>query len=122
MYKDTNGILCAYESQKDVPFNIKRVFTVAAKYGEVRGNHAHKKCSQLLVCISGGIKVLTDNGYKQREFNLKDMGQGLIVPPGVWASQKYTKKNSLLMVLCDQAYEAEDYIRSYEEFKLFIKR
>ena len=50
-----NGALCAYETGDKVPFVIKRVFTVNAQQGDVRGNHAHSECTQLLVCVSGAV-------------------------------------------------------------------
>ena len=45
------------------------------------------------------------------------MGKGLLIPAGIWAFEKYINEGSVLMVLCDQAYEKDDYIFNYEEFK-----
>jgi dTDP-4-dehydrorhamnose 3,5-epimerase-like enzyme len=109
--------LYVYETGSLLPFDIKRVFTVISKVGIIRGNHAHKKCSQLLVCVSGEIEVITDNGNQEVAYKLSDMSQGLLIPPGIWASQKYLEQNSVLMVLCDALYDAGDYIHNYDYFK-----
>jgi len=117
VHSNSSGNLCVYESDDGVPFDIKRIFTVMAKKNEIRGNHAHKICQQLLVCVSGEIEVICDDGLNQRIYRLSEMGKGLLIPPRIWASEKYINEGSVLMVLCDQAYEKNDYIFNYEEFK-----
>lgn len=117
VHSNSSGNLCVYETDDGVPFDIKRIFTVMAKKNEIRGNHAHKICQQLLVCVSGEIEVICDDGLNQRIYRLSEMGKGLLIPPGIWASEKYINEGSVLMVLCDQAYEKNDYIFNYEEFK-----
>jgi len=119
-YEDTNGNLCVYESGQHVPFAIRRVFTVSAKAGDYRGDHAHKTCTQLLVCVSGVIRVVCDDGSTTAEYLLDTMGAGLLISPGIWAKEEYLVDDAVLMVLCDRAYEPEDYIRDYNEFKSFI--
>ena len=119
-YEDTNGILCVYEGNQQVPFDIRRVFTVTAKAGDIRGDHAHKQCTQILICVSGKIRVSCDDGSAVTKHLLDDMGDGLLVPPGIWAKEKYITDDAVLMVLCDRGYEAEDYLRDYNDFKTFI--
>ena len=112
-----SGSLCAYESGDLVPFDIQRIFTVVAKKNEVRGNHSHKLCSQLLVCVSGEIEVTCDNGTNKSIYQLNNLGQGLLIPAGIWASEKYIYDDSVLIVLCDRGYEKDDYIHDYEAYK-----
>ena len=50
-FEDPNGVLCVYEGGRQVPFDIRRVFSVTAEAGDIRGDHAHKQCTQLLVCL-----------------------------------------------------------------------
>jgi dTDP-4-dehydrorhamnose 3,5-epimerase-like enzyme len=120
-FEELNGSLSVYECGKDIPFEVRRIFTVKAKSGSFRGDHAHKKCTQLLVCVSGKILVTCDDGKKISEHLLEGMEDGLLVPPGTWASQNYLMNESLLMVLCDRVYENDDYIRDYSEFKKYIE-
>ena len=119
-HEDSNGTLGVYECGKQVPFDIQRVFTVSASKDDVRGDHAHKKCTQLLVCISGQIRVGCDDGSVVTQYLLDNMSMGLLVPPGIWASVEYLESPSVLMVLCDRGYEADDYMRDYNDFKNFL--
>ena len=119
-FEEENGCLCVFECGQRVPFLVHRVFTISARMGDIRGEHAHKKCSQLLVSLSGKILVICDDGTVKSEHHLDGMGSGILIPPGVWAVQKYLADDAILMVLCDRGYEAEDYIRDYVEFKTLM--
>lgn len=118
---DTNDILCVFESSRHVPFDIKRVFTVSVRGGGIRGDHAHKKCAQLLICVYGQILVTCDDGYVVKQYLLDSTGIGLLIPSGIWAKEDYMVDDAVLMVLCDRAYEADDYIRDYNDFKSFLE-
>ncbi|EKO08753.1 FdtA/QdtA family cupin domain-containing protein [Leptospira interrogans] len=120
-FTEENGSLNVYESGKQVPFLIRRVFTVTANVNDIRGEHSHRKCSQLLICTSGKIKITCDNGSFVTEYLLENMNDGLLIPPGIWATQQYLDVNSVLLVLCDRGYEVEDYIRNYDEFLAWVK-
>ena len=53
-HKEINGDLVVAEGENSViPFSIKRVFNVRAQKGNIRGRHAHRHCSQLLICTNG---------------------------------------------------------------------
>lgn len=119
-YEDPNGVLCVYESGQHVPFDIRRVFTVSARKGDTRGDHAHKQCTQLLICVSGQIRVSCDDGSVVTQHLLDNMGASLLVPPGIWAKEEYVTDGAVLMVLCDRNYEVDDYIRDYSDFKTFV--
>jgi dTDP-4-dehydrorhamnose 3,5-epimerase-like enzyme len=121
-YLDPNGNLCVYECGRQVPFDIRRVFTVTAVSGDMRGDHAHKQCTQLMVCVSGRIQVFCDDGLTVTQHQLDSMNIGLLVPPGIWAKEKYLTDGAVLMVLCNQNYKEDDYIREYKEFKTFINQ
>lgn len=118
-HEEDNGSLCVYESRQQVPFDIRRVFSVSARRGDVRGEHAHKKCTQLLVCVFGKVRVTCDDGEVASEHLLDGMQTGVLVPPGIWSKQEYMTDGAVLMVLCDRGYESDDYIRDYINFKLF---
>lgn len=119
-FLDPNGDLCVYESGQQVPFDIRRIFTVSALGGDIRGDHAHKQCSQLLVCVYGQIRVICDDGSTVTHYQLDSMNCGLLVPPRVWTREEYMTDGAVLMVLCDHNYEEDDYIRNYNDFKAFV--
>ena len=121
-YKEDNGDLVIMQEMDDfVPFYISRVFNVRADKNSIRGKHAHRECTQLLVCSNGSIEVFCDEGEKQSTHILNKPDEGLLILPGVWAEQKYLEDNSVLTVLCDQTFKEEEYIRNYKEFEEYIK-
>ena len=121
IFKEDNGVLSVFEhGNQFVPFSIKRIFNVRSEIGSVRGKHAHRLCSQLLICSNGAIEVLCDDSVNQNVFILDKPNYGLLVPPGIWAEEKYIEHNSTMTVICDRIYEAEDYISDYRLFKDFV--
>ena len=114
-----NGELVVIESGVEISFDIKRVFFVRADENSIRGNHSHKKCSQFLCCVFGAVEVECDNGLEKKSFILNKPNIGLLIPPGIWAKQKYLKPNNVLIVACNRIYESDDYIRDYN---LFLKK
>lgn len=121
-FNEANGTLSVFEGaggMAKVPFSIARVFTVYAKKGAVRGKHAHYRCTQLLVCLSGAILVTCFDGRLTEKALLESSGEGILIPPGIWATQEYQQDNSVMMVLCDRGYEPEDYIRDSQIFVNF---
>ena len=119
LYEDNRGSLVVIEGEDNVPFSIKRVFIVNANVGETRGDHAHKKCSQFMVCASGKIEVICSDGVNDIRYLLDSPSHGLHVPPGIWAKEQYLTDDAVLTVLCDRHYEKDDYINDYEEFLKF---
>ena len=120
IFKEDTGELSVFEQNFDaIPFLIKRIFNVRSEKNSIRGKHAHRLCSQLLICSNGSIEVICDDSFEQKIFLLDKPNHGLLVPPGIWAEQKYIQKNSSMTVVCDRLYEPKDYISDYDEFKEF---
>ena len=115
-----NGDLVVMEGLIHVPFSIKRVFVVRGFEGAVRGQHAHKTCSQFLTCPYGSVEVLCNDASDELLITLDRPEVGLLIPPSIWAKQTYLKDNSVLTVLCDKPYDAKDYIRNFDEYKLYL--
>ncbi len=118
-YFEDNGDLIVMEGLINVPFSIARVFVVRAPHGAVRGQHAHRACTQFLTCPRDVIQVECDDGNRQVTFTLNHPNTGLLIPSGIWSQQTYLGKGAALTVLCDRPYEAEDYIRDYDAFLHF---
>ena len=108
---ESNGNLIIVESENQFPFKIERVFTISAPENSQRGNHAHKKCVQFLNCIIGEVEVYCFDGQNEITYYLNTPGQALLIPPGIWARQKYLSKINLLNVYCNLPYDENDYIR-----------
>ena len=120
--KKEQGILRVFESE-DVPFTIKRVFSVVnAEGGSKRGQHAHKKCNQLICCVAGEINLRCDDGNTQIETLLTPSSEAVIVPCGIWAEQEFIQDKSVIIVFCDQPYDENDYIRANDEYLEWKKK
>ena len=117
-----NGEVIVIEGLVNEMFAIARVFMVSASEGSIRGQHAHKLCSQFLICTSGSIEVVVTDGSTSGSFELNHPNIGLYIPPGIWAKQQYQTNDARLTVLCDRIYESEDYIHGYYEFLNYRKR
>ena len=120
-HEENNGDLVVVEKEI-IPFSIKRVFNVRQQKGDIRGKHAHRHCSQLLICTNGAVEVKCDDISTTEIYVLDKPNFGLFIPPGIWADQKYIENNTILTVLCDRPFEEADYLRNYEDFKLFSKQ
>ena len=115
--KDIRGDLLVGEFERQVPFRPKRYFIVHQVPNEkTRGQHAHRKCEQFLVCIRGRCSVVVDDGTNRRELLLDQPSLGLYLPPMTWGIQYKFSPDAMLLVLASDYYDPEDYIRKYEDF------
>ena len=121
---DMRGNLSVAEFAKDFPFAPKRFFTIYGVPSEkIRGQHAHKKCSQLLVCVNGSVHAAVDDGKNRRDYVLDSPDKALLIPPMTWGSQYNYSKNAVLLVFASHEYDEKDYVRDYNEWlKLAGKR
>jgi UDP-2-acetamido-3-amino-2,3-dideoxy-glucuronate N-acetyltransferase len=110
-----------YALNKIEQFDAKRMFYVTGvPKGAVRGRHAHKKDKQLLVCLKGAVKVTLDSGGSPSEFFLSE-GKSLFMDSLVWGIQEYTTGEDVLLVLCSEEHDPEDYITHYFKFLELVK-
>ena len=123
IFEEDSGELVVFEeSITAIPFSIKRIFNVRSEKDSVRGKHAHRLCSQILICSNGSIQVTCDDSTKKEIYILDKPNYGLLVSPGIWAEQKYIKQNTSMTVICDRLYEVEDYISDYADFMIFASK
>ena len=87
----------------------------------MRGNHAHKKTHQFVVCLAGMIKAMLWDRDGKRSFTLNSPAAGLYVPPMTWLTLVNQSAATVCLVLASTAYEDVDYIRDKDDFvKLMI--
>lgn len=116
-HEDMRGSLSVLEMPDSLPFAVRRVFMVYdVPSEEVRGEHAHRECHQLLICLSGTVHVVADDGLQRTEVKLDRPSLGLHLAPMTWGVQYRYSPDARLLVLASHEYDAGDYIRSYEEF------
>ena len=117
LFEDHRGNLAVGEFGDFLPFVPLRYFVTYNVPGQhVRGEHAHRTCSQFLTCVSGSCRVLVDDGVNREEFTLADPRAGLLIPPMVWAAEYGHSSDSSLMVFASHHYDPDDYIRDYAAF------
>ena len=119
---DDRGMLIALEENKEIPFQIKRVYYMYDTLKDVRrGFHAHKKLRQILICTSGSCKIHLDNGKETAEVLLDKPWQGLFIESDMWREMYDFSSDAVLLVLASERYDESDYIRNYDEFLEYVK-
>ncbi|MFB9645803.1 sugar 3,4-ketoisomerase [Microbacterium terregens] len=119
---DIRGDLLPIDLPGDLPFAPQRVFFVhGVPSKEVRGEHAHRQCEQFLVCLTGSVSCIVDDGTSRNEYVLDDPSLGLHMPAMTWGTQYDYSPDAVLVVFASRPYEDADYIRDYEQFLALAK-
>lgn len=121
-FDDERGSLCAIESNKDIPFEIKRIYYIFNNKNRlVRGAHAHKKLKQVILCLSGSFEVEVKNGYYSSSYELNTPKIGLFISSGIWREIKNMTKDAVCCVIASELYDPNDYIHNYHDYLREIK-
>lgn len=114
-YFEDNGDLTPITNNIDVPFKMERIFIVTANKNQVRGQHAHIDCTQVLICLHGEIQVDLFDGKTNLTYTISRQ-TAVYIPPGIWATQTYLDTKNVLLVICDKVYDPYDYVRDIKEY------
>ncbi len=115
---EPDGKLTPIELDRDIPFEVKRMFYVYDVHNQNdRGKHSHYKTKQILIALTGKVTVVCDDGKKRRNYVLNEPNKALYIPEMIWDEQIYHNESSILLVLSNTNYEPSDYIEDYNEFK-----
>lgn len=121
-FLDARGNLSFIEQEKHIPFVIKRAYWIYdVPGGECRGGHAYRNNEEFIISLSGSFDVVLNDGTEKKVFSLNRSYHGLYVPKGLWREMENFSTNSLALILSSTDYDAQDYIRDYDEF-LKLKR
>ena len=114
---DSRGSLSFAEVGSELPFVPRRYFLLYdVPSGAIRGAHAHRSLEQYIVCVHGSCRVILDNGSRQDELALAAADRGVHVPPMIWTTVVPDSTATTVLVLASAEYDADDYIRDYDEF------
>ncbi|MBM9590254.1 FdtA/QdtA family cupin domain-containing protein [Leptospira sp. 201903075] len=115
---ERDGNLIIANASKEIPFEIKRVYYINQLENSVsiRGKHAHKKCEQVIFCISGSFLLGLDDGKVQQKILMNKDNIGIYLGPMLWHTMEEFSAGCVLLVFASDYYDESDYIRSYEEF------
>ncbi len=111
-FSDSRGSLTVME--KNIPFEIKRIFYIYGVDDSVRGKHRHHKTIQAAVCIAGSCIISNDNGKVKEDFILDTPNKCLIIYPEDYHSMHHFTSDAILLVLASEYFNPEDYI--YEPY------
>lgn len=114
---DERGYLVALEGEESVPFKIRRVYYIydTDRYA-VRGRHAHYNLEQAIICVSGSCDFILDDGKERVTIPLNNPAQALYIKNNIWREFTNFSDDCVVMVLANQYYTPDDYIRDYNKF------
>ena len=115
--KSPGGSLSFFEFEKELSFEIKRIYYIY-NFSEQnrRGFHAHKKLKQVMFCPHGKIEVEFNNGKEEEKYLLDSPTKILIVEKGYWREFISLEEGSILCVGASDIYDENDYIRNYDDY------
>lgn len=120
---DPRGNLTVAEGHSNVPFGVARVYWVYdVPAGESRGGHAHKRCREFIIAVSGSFTVTLDDGREKRTFLLNHPYQGLLVETGIWRTLDDFSSGAVCLVLASDPFDEADYIREYDDYMEYTGR
>lgn len=112
------GNLTFIESNKHIPYEIKRIYYLYdVPGGESRGGHAHKMLQQVVIAASGSFDVVVYDGILKYRYHLNRSYYGLYIPKLVWRDLDNFSSGSVCLVLASEFYDEDDYIRDHEEYR-----
>ena len=114
---DAIGYIASTQLAQHVPFKIKRVFwTYGTPQHVQRGQHANKATEEVLVALTGNIRVETDNGQNKQTFVLDSPTNGLYIPAMCWTNLHFAE-GTVGLCLASTDFDDADYIRDYAVFR-----
>ena len=120
--EDRRGNLSFFESDKHIPFRIRRTYWIYdVPGGFERGGHAFKEQNEFIVALSGSFDIHVDDGSEVKKFSLNRSYYGLYIPAGIWRQMNNFSTNSLALVASSTFYSEDDYIRDYALFLKYKK-
>lgn len=101
-----------------VPFPIAKVlYMTDIGTSDRRGNHAHYRTREIVVCLEGACTIDLQDGKGRSESVRLDRPDRVVeLPPHVWRVLRDFAPGTKLLALADTPYDEADYIRDYDRF------
>ena len=117
-YGDSRGFLTVFQKNSNLPFELKRIFySYQIPSDARRGCHANRNSEFVLVSVAGSCKVLVDDGFNRQVYTLDSPNKGLYCGKMTWKEMYEFSPDNILLVLASTEYDANEYIKDYEQFK-----
>lgn len=103
-------------------YKIKNAFIISAMKNSSRGGHAHKKASQILVCLEGKIKISITDKFTTSILTLTEKKKKIVfIKPNNWLEIKFLTKGKIL-VFSDEEYRKNEYINNFKKLNKNLKK
>tara|TARA_Y100001958_G_C20897038_1_gene320792 strand:- start:154 stop:570 length:417 start_codon:yes stop_codon:yes gene_type:complete len=125
IYPQYNGTLIPFYTNVHFPksFILKRFFILYGKSKHFRADHAHKKCSQIIIPLRGRISITIKGKNYLRNFELsKKKKKGITIPPYNWIKINFQNNEDSLLTLCNYKYDKKEYISNFTNFQKIISK
>lgn len=106
---DARGRLTVFDR---IPFQVKRLYWLHHVEG-MRGGHAHKTLRRYMIAVSGSFWLKINN----EPIFMSKPDDAVYVSPMDWIEIDIFTPGAVCLVVCDQEYDAADYIRSRAEWE-----
>lgn len=117
---DERGTLTAVESNKDIPFEVRRIFYMH-QVTDDRGGHAHIDTDQLIIPIAGSFNVTLFDGYSSQSYELNNANQGLFIPRMIFIELSQFNQSSVCLVLASDHYDITRSLRSRDAYLKYLE-
>ena len=111
---DSRGSLTVID--KELPFEVKRLYYIYNLDRSIRGKHRHKKTIQAAVAVSGSCSIFCQKSNGEvEEYKLTNPDECLIIMPEDYHWMRNFTLNTILLVVASEPFDPQDYI--YEAYE-----
>jgi len=118
--EDTRGCLSSLEGEMDIPIDIKRIFYMHHVTTN-RGGHAHIDTDQIIIAISGKLKIKLSDGINTKEYIMDDCTKGLYVPRLIFTDLYDFSSDAVCLVLANTHYDMKKSLRNMSDYLEYLK-
>lgn len=72
-----------------------------------------------MIALSGSFDVILNDGQNDKKVTLNKPNKGLLIPNGIWRSLENFSSGSVCLVLASKVFNEADYIRDFDEFRIY---
>lgn len=114
--RDQRGTLSVIEHENGIDFPVRRLYMVHDMCGD-RGEHAHLKTNQIIICTNGSIMLsIQAKNDAKKEYILEPYENSVRIYPLSWIQVKPLTKGASYLVIADTVYDDSDTIRNYQQY------
>lgn len=120
---DPESGLSFFEAERDIPFAIRRMYTILESEQPRQQGFFPDDCGQhLLFCPFGAIEVLVDAGKTRRRILLERPYDALLLQSGVWRELRWKTPGSVLCVAASDRYDPAALCTDASVFQEHLKK